>query len=162
MRCSICNRPAKTHLCSYHSKNYIWDTSIRGFRLKKRGRGSRYNKNKFHATETRLARIVESIFGKTNVCVSFYPEWAKSPKGVLYEFDILVKDRNLLIGYNGEQHYKFVKFFHKTRAKSYHQQVRDKVKRQVASTNGYTLVEFKYTEPIIKDYIANKLDSLCT
>ncbi len=157
MRCLICNVYSKGPLCKNHLKDYTFDKSINGLRLKKRGRGSRYIQKRFHKTETRLARIVESIFGKSNVFVSYYPMWAKSKRGVLYEYDILVKNKNLLIAYNGEQHYKYVKFFHKSIRESFRQRIRDKVKRQIASTNGYSLIEFKYTEPIVKPYVIGRL-----
>jgi len=157
MRCSICNRTASSKLCYSHAKDYVWDAAIHGFRLKKRGRGSRYNKKKFHVTETKLARIVENAYGKSNVITSFYPEWAITSKGVLYEYDILIRDKSILIGYNGEQHYKYTKFFHKTLSRFHKQVSNDKIKRLLSDIHGYKFIEFSYKEPIVREYVVEKI-----
>jgi hypothetical protein len=158
MSCKLCNKYSKEDLCFRHSRDYVLDPQLDGYRLKKRGRGSRYNTHKFHITETRLAKIIEYLYGKSNVFVSFYPLWAKSGKGVLYEYDIVVPKEKLIVLYNGRQHYEFVEFFHKNLKAFLRQIVRDKVKRQIADTNGYRLIEFKYTEPIMRDYISHRLE----
>jgi len=157
MSCLICARSADDKLCPKHSKDYIWDSSIQGFRLRQRGRGSRYNINKFHLTETKLARIVENLYGKSNVVVSYYPLWAITPKGVLYEYDILVKNKNILIAYHGQQHYEYTKFFHKSKKMFKKLQSNDKVKRELSSKNKYTYIEFAYNEPIIKQYVIGRI-----
>jgi len=160
MRCIICAKNAHTNLCDYHDIDYKWDSEIKGYRLKQRGRGSRYNTHKYHITETKLAKIIESLYGRSNVVVSYYPEWAISSKGVLYEYDILIKNKNIIIGYNGEQHYKFSTFFHKNKKSFQKLKSNDKIKRKLSDKNGYTFIEFGYKEPIIKDYVANKIERI--
>lgn len=157
MKCLICAKPTKDKLCYRHSSYYLWDSSIQGFRLRQRGRGSRYNTHKFHLTETKLAKIIENLYGKSDVAVSYYPMWATSPKGVLYEYDILVKSKKLLIAYHGEQHYKFTKFFHKTKKAFSRLQSNDKVKRELSNVNKYKYIEFAYNEPIIKEYVVGRM-----
>jgi len=157
MRCRICRRFSSKELCPRHDFLYVWDKELNGFRLKKRGRGSRYNRKKFHQSETSLVKIIESIFGKSEVFTSFYPEWALSRKNVLYEFDIFVPKFRLLIEYNGKQHYVFTPIFHKTIGAFKRQQFRDSEKRRLAENNGYKLVNFKYSEPLLKGYVHNKL-----
>lgn len=136
----------------------MWDQSVKGFRLKKRGKGSRYVKQKFHQNEIKLTKIVEELFGKNNVITEYHPVWAVSPKIVLYEFDIHVKGTNLLIEYNGQQHYKFTKFFHKTRKRFEEQLLRDAYKALLAESKGFELEIFSYEEPIIKDYVRKRLE----
>ncbi len=59
-------------------------------------------------------------------------------------YDFLIKDMNILIEYQGLQHYKPVQFFGGSSA--YIKQVyRDNLKRNFAKNNNYTLIEIPYT-----------------
>lgn len=136
----------------------MWDSSIQGYRLKKRSRGCRYNEMKYHKSEGKLAKIIESYYGASNVFVSFMPLWAVSPKNVLYEYDILIKDKKILVEYNGIGHYKFTPFFHKTERKFRKQLENDKAKARLAKENGYILISFRYDEPMFKDYVIDKIE----
>ena len=157
-RCAICGRWNKEKLCWSHRKRYMWDSSIQGYRLKKRSRGSRYTIQEFHKSEIKLTKIIESYYGTSNVVTSYHPKWAISPRQVLYEYDIFIKDKKLLIEYNGKQHYEFTPFFHKYERNFVKQQQRDKRKIKLAKENGFKLMIFRYDEPIFKDYVLNKLE----
>ena len=159
MSCLICKSPSKNKLCRRHDSKYMWDSTIKGFRLKKRNNGSRYTTLSFHKTETKLVKILERLFGLSNVITSYHPEWAISPKGVLLEYDILLKDKNILIEFNGRQHYEYVPFFHKSRNKFKLQQERDKLKKILAINNGYKLITIKHDEPITKSYIKARINN---
>lgn len=135
----------------------MWDSQAQGYRLKKRFTGSRYTNLDFHRTEVFLTKILEELYGKGNIVTSYHPLWAISSKNVLLEYDILVVDQTLLIEYNGEQHYKRSKFFHKTQKQFSDQKKRDKYKIKAARLNGYKLVTFKYDEPLFKDYIISRI-----
>lgn len=157
--CILCNRHIQddVDLCGYHLSEYMFDKRISGYRLKKRNRGTRYSGNKFHATETNLIKILEKKFGKEKIVVSYRPLWAKSAKNVLYEFDVHIVGTNILIEYNGIQHYEFVPFFHKTISSFEEQQKRDEHKKQLAIDNNFEIIVFKYTEPIVKSHVSNRL-----
>ncbi len=157
MPCLICRKEAEDKLCPRHDKKYMWDERLKGIRLRKRGAGSRYTMARFHKTEIGLTKIVERIYGKDKVVTAWHPMWAKNRKGVLYEFDIYIPDKNLLIEYNGAQHYKYTPFFHKTKKAFQKQKTRDRTKKRMAERNGYTLVVIKYDEPIIYDYIKSRV-----
>ena len=159
MSCKICGRytSPSEKLCSLHSEKYIWDSKLQGFRLKKRLLGSRYTGAKYHSTEIKLTIILEDIFGKSEVVTAFHPIWAESTKGVLLEYDIFIPERNLLIEYNGEQHYKFSRFFHKKAINYLTQLQRDKRKKKLAEKNGYRLVIIKYTDPVTRHFIYDKI-----
>jgi len=157
VRCKLCNRNTKGKLCKKHDKTYMWDSTIQGFRLKKRTAGSRYTQKKYHKTETVLVKLLEQIYGKTNEITSYHPLWAESPKGVLYEFDVYIKGTNLLIEYNGRQHYEYVPFFHKTKKRFFLQKRRDLLKQQLASSHGHKVITFKYDEPITRNHVYNKM-----
>lgn len=136
----------------------MWDSALQGYRLKKRLRGSRYTTAAYHKNEIELTRIIESYYGPSDVVTAFHPIWAKTPRKVLYEFDIYIISRNILIEYNGRQHYEFTPFFHKTKKRFYAQQDRDEIKAELARKNGFDLMIFKYDEPIFEDYVINKIE----
>jgi len=157
--CLICKHPCVDDLCTSHEQLYIYDSKIKGYRLKKRLRGSRYTVESYHKTEIELTKILEDKFGKGNVVTGFHPKWAVGEKGVLLEFDILIKNKNILIEYNGRQHYTHTKFFHKTRREFVEQKLRDRAKRRMAADNGYVFITFRYDEPIFKDYVLKKIEA---
>lgn len=157
-KCLICGYPAKSKLCVSHLKIYKWDSSVSGLRLKKSTSGSRYTQSDYHKSEIRLTKILEAVYGKKNIITSFHPIWAISAKHVLYEFDIYIKNKDILIEYNGIQHYEFTPFFHKTKINFVNQLRRDKNKLRLVKKNGKKLIIFKYDEPIFKDYIINKIE----
>jgi len=89
--------------------------------------------------------------------MSYRPLWAVSDKGVLLEYDIYVPSKNLLIEYNGRQHYEYVRFFHKSKKRFKAQQDRDALKSCLAQEHGLELLIFRYDEPILKDYVFSRL-----
>jgi hypothetical protein len=157
-KCYICGFPAKDKLCTTHTKLYKWESSIQGFRLKKKNSGSRYTQNEFHKNEILLTKFLEQYYGKKNIITSYHPIWALSKKNVLYEYDIYIKTIDVLIEYNGQQHYEFIPFFQKTKSNFKKQVSRDKLKVRLAKKNGKKLIIFKFDEPIFKDYVINKIE----
>jgi len=154
--CLICRLPGP-ELCSEHEKIYMWDSSIKGYRLKKRNSGSRYTQHSYHKSEITLTKIVEDYYGHEEVYTSYHPLWAESKKKVLYEYDIFIKSLNLLIEYHGIQHFKYPNFFHKNREQFVQQQKRDKKKIRLAKKNGFKLIIIKYSDPLVDDFILNKI-----
>jgi len=158
-KCLLCRKKSKDKLCSKHSLEYIWDSSIHGYRRKKRNTGSRYTLDLFHKTETQLVKILEHFYGPENIVTSYRPLWAVSSKGALFEFDIYIKNMDILVEYNGKQHYCFTKIFHKNRKGFLNQKRRDSEKFALVNKQGVTLVVFNYDEPIVNDYVINKISN---
>ena len=163
-RCKIClrNTGDSEDLCSEHRAMYKYDSKLKGYRLKKANNGSftRYIKGRYHSHEIELTKILEKYYGVSNVVTGFHPLWAISKKGALLEYDIYITNKNILIEYNGRQHYKFTKIFHKTLKKFREQKKRDKHKVALAKAHGYKFTVIKYDEPLIEDYIISKLGEL--
>ena len=157
-KCYICYKEGVKGLCSYHKTLYKWDSNIQGFRLKKKNRGSRYTKDSFHKSEIKLTKILEQVYGSKNVITSFHPIWALSLKGVLLEFDIYIKNKNILVEYNSDIHFKYTEFFHKTYTNFVKQKARDKRKAKLANKNNKCLIIITHDEPMFKDYIINKIE----
>jgi very-short-patch-repair endonuclease len=68
----------------------------------------------------------------------------------------------LAFEYDGEQHHKFVKRFHKTRNKFLEQQERDRRKNRLCKENGINLIRIPYTVPKsdIQDHIIGECNKL--
>lgn len=162
-KCKLCLRITKNDepLCKRHRDRYIFDKDLNGFRLRKSNNGTstRHIKKKFHSHEIELTKILERYYGVQNVVTSFHPLWATSAKGALLEYDILIKNKNILIEYNGAQHYKFVKLFHKTEKRFIAQQKRDVLKEELANENNFKLIVIKFNEPLVEDYIIKRIGS---
>ena len=69
------------------------------------------------------------------------------------------KDLMVACEYNGQQHYNYVPFFHRTKDAFYNQQYRDKQKREVCKKLGIFLIEVPYTiqENSIENFIKKEL-----
>lgn len=125
MRCKICNNISLDVLCNNCSDSFIYDKDISAFRL---------NKHKLvheHRRESRLRKLLKGMFGAAQIYEEVCFEWCYNPEtGCLLRFDFLVVDggRIFLIEFNGEQHYKRVNFFHKTKLDFEKQKLRDKIK----------------------------------
>jgi hypothetical protein len=160
-RCKICLKPAKNgnSLCERHKSYYVLDEKINGYRLKKRKNGSstRYVRKKYHLHEISLTKVIERFYGASEVVTGYHPLWAVSKKGALLEFDIYIPSKNILIEYNGIQHYEFTPCFHETKTRFKEQQRRDKLKAKLAKKLEYKLIVFKYDEPLFEDYVINKV-----
>jgi hypothetical protein len=76
-------------------------------------------------------------------------------------FDFYCEDYNLLIEVNGEQHYQFIKLFHKNEDDFIKQQKRDDIKKKYAIDNDIELLILKYDDDFNK-YIINKINELKT
>lgn len=160
-KCKLCLRPTTVDepLCKRHRAIYVFEPNLKGFRLKKINNGSntRHVRKKFHSHEIELTKILERYYGVQDIVTGFHPLWAVSEKGVLLEFDILIRSKKILIEYNGEQHYKFIRLFHKRLKRFEDQKKRDILKETLAKANNYKLVVFKFDEPLVEDFIIMKI-----
>ena len=103
-------------------------------------------------------KICEKIFDKQFKKIR--PDWLKNKTGCNLELDIYNEELKLAFEYNGEQHYKFNKYFHESEDAFEKQQERDKLKGQLCKQHNVTLIVVPYTvqEKDIYDYILEQLD----
>lgn len=75
------------------------------------------------------------------------------------ELDCFNQDLKLAVEYNGEQHYKFIPFFHETKDAFYNIRYRDEMKKRLCDENGVTLIVVPFTihHEDIEDYITKEL-----
>ena len=77
-------------------------------------------------------------------------------------YDIIVPDIKLIIEYQGIQHVKWTKFFHKKYSDFLEYVKNDKEKREVAENHGWKVLYFFYDEPVDDyNYVYNKLNKSC-
>lgn len=71
----------------------------------------------------------------------YFKDWGI---GIHY-FDFYLPEYNLVIEYNGIQHYEFNPYFHRNTENFAYQQEKDKIKRDTAISKGYNYLSIKYT-----------------
>lgn len=64
----------------------------------------------------------------------------------MLSYDFYIESENLLIEFNGGQHYEFISYFHKTLHDFHRQKHHDWMKRKYAIKNGYKLISIPYWE----------------
>ena len=110
--------------------------------------------------EIECRRILEKIFKKP--FNKSRPNFLNNPvTGGNYnlELDCFNEDLKLAVEYNGIQHYKYNKFFHRNNEHFLNQKYRDELKKRMCKDNGIILIEVPYnvkTEDI-ESYLKNKL-----
>jgi hypothetical protein len=78
------------------------------------------------------------------------------------ELDCYNKELSLAVEYNGEQHYKYNKFFHSSKEAFKNQQYRDYMKRELCKKFNIKLIEVPYTVKLenIEKYLVNELRNI--
>ena len=71
-----------------------------------------------------------------------------SDKGFPLLYDFYIKDLNLLIEFDGVQHFKFMPYFHKTREEFERQKKHDDLKNKYAKKNKYKLIRIKDVDKV--------------
>jgi len=101
--------------------------------------------------------VIKDVFRGYNVYeeVKLPGSTKPSKRSVLY-LDFLVPNAKIAIEVHGQQHFKFVKFFHKTRAGFAQAKGRDRDKQEWCNVNGIELVVFRFDED--PEYWREKLE----
>lgn len=101
--------------------------------------------------------ILEDIFKRP-----FYkirPDFLKNDvTGYNLEIDLYNDELKLAVEVQGDQHYKFIPFFHKTKADFMNQRYRDEMKKDKCRKEGLTLIEIPYkVGKNLKSYLVEQL-----
>lgn len=105
--------------------------------------------------ERKLKRILDEYH------IQYIPQKSfkdnKSPKGRIMPYDFFLPEYNLLIEYQGKQHFISQDFFGGDEIFEY-QKLKDKLKKAYAETNNYNYLEISYKEyDNIKEILFNKI-----
>lgn len=131
--------------CPVNNRHKDFKISIKGIL-----QGKFCKKCKSSKGETKIRRIL------SNMNINHIEQYKINPNN--YRYDFYITDYNLIIEYQGQQHYSFVKFFHKTLKRFQEQLERDSFKKAIALRHHYDYLEinhkeFKNLEHILKNYI---------
>jgi hypothetical protein len=113
--------------------------------------------------EKEVHEALERIFQKP-----FYhgrPNFLKNPiNNYNLELDCYNSEIGLAVEYNGEQHYKYIPFFHQNKEAFTNQLYRDELKRRLCKEAGVVLIEVPYTVSVknIESYLKNIINNYKT
>ena len=108
--------------------------------------------------ETEARRVIEKITGLPFPRAR--PNFLKNTvSGSNLELDCFNPEMKLALEYNGEQHYKYIPYFHQSKDAFYNVKYRDEMKNRLCKENGVTLITIPYTvkHDRIEDYIKTEL-----
>ena len=138
------------------SNSYYYEPDM--FTLK--NRPSTESTKKQSSGETECRRVLQHLFSRPFPSVR--PNFLRNPVtrgGNNLELDCFNEQLRLAVEYNGQQHYKYVPYFHNSHEAFRNQQYRDEIKRRICIDNGITLLEVPYTIKT-KDIAAYLVDEL--
>lgn len=103
--------------------------------------------------ESKCRQVLESLFpGYTFATVR--PDFLKNPKtGRNLELDCYCPDLNLAVEYQGEQHYRYPNPYHHSAEDFYGQLERDRIKQELCTRHGVTLIQVPYSVGSIRNYL---------
>jgi len=113
--------------------------------------------------EAECRRVLQDIFKRS--FAKARPDFLRNPvTGNMYncEIDCFNPEMNLGVEYNGQQHYKYIPYFHKNKEAFYNQKYRDELKARMCRDYGVNLIEVPYTVKVheIRSYLIKALRNL--
>ena len=112
-----------------------------------------------HFHEALLIKTIAKILNTENYVREKRFDWLINPKTKhKFRVDAYFEDYNLIVEYNGKQHYTRIDFFHKTEKefKDGVEQYNNKIKI-IKEKKKFKILEWKYSEEITYDSVLNKL-----
>lgn len=115
------------------------------------------NKNCYFSSVDNVLEIASEILNEKPI-----KEWTckelLNPERTNHLFvDGYFPNNNIVIEYDGQQHYEFVPFLHKTYEKFERTKLLDKHKEKILKDLNVKLIRIKYDDPQTKDFIMKKL-----
>lgn len=119
-------------------------------------------KSNISSYEQMYRDIFSRDFSDLDVQYNVRPDWLRNRiTGNNLEADFLFEEIKLVVEIQGEQHYKYIPYFHRNGLSDFlWQQTRDQIKRELCEKNGYKLIEIdakndKYLDVLqrIREYI---------
>jgi hypothetical protein len=113
--------------------------------------------------EAECRRVLQDLFKKP--FPNMRPDFLRNPvTGNQHnlELDCYNADLSLAVEYSGIQHYKYDRFFHRSKDHFLNQKYRDDMKKRMCKEYGVNLIEVPYTVKIheIKPYLIRKLKAM--
>lgn len=116
----------------FDGKDYDW-----------KPKGSKGKRSKLHK---RAVRVIKKLFPFDVILEEVSLPGSITNKNNKLRCDIFVPNRELFVEVHGEQHFKYIHFYHKSKYDFFRAQGRDRTKREWFKMNELTLVELKFDE----------------
>lgn len=97
--------------------------------------------------ECLIANILDNKNIKYKMHYNF--DWLRTENNTKMFVDFYIENKNSVIEYDGQQHYIFVKWFHKTEENFEKCKQRDKLKEKLLKDNGIKIFRILYSDDII-------------
>lgn len=106
--------------------------------------------------EIECKRVMESIFNRKFIKIR--PKFLMNTEtGKNLELDVYNPELKIAVEYSGEQHYRFIPYFHKRYSNFVKQRERDELKKELCEKNGILLIEVPYNVEDIEKFIRYEL-----
>lgn len=96
--------------------------------------------------ENLLRLAAASLFPPEQILYNARPDFMRSSRGGILEFDVYIPDKNLALEFNGAQHYHETKHFHRKEGDFERQQDRDRQKVALCEEHNIRLIIFDADE----------------
>lgn len=139
--CIVCGAPIE-----YKTKKPKWCSKCKDAKntvRKPKTKSSKSKKTKWKG-ETGMYKVLDELMPKTQYCVSGYYSWLPSPKNQPLQLDWYSYELGIAFEYQGQQHYDYSRYFHKTKAAFKYLKQCDKIKKKVCEEEGISLISIKY------------------
>lgn len=119
------------------------------------------NPNLFDTSRSSMEILIEQllaeVIGRENFYREYTWEWLLSETGNHLYVDFYIPNINIVIEYDGQQHYEFSKFFYKTEEQFRRRQCLDRLKEELLLEHSIKLIRIPYYQKIDKQLI----ESIC-
>jgi hypothetical protein len=133
---------------------WIWPTSsAKATPMRKVSSTKATPMRKVSLGESQCQQVLASLFpGYTFTTVR--PNFLRNPTtGRNLELDFYCPELNLALEYQGEQHYRFNPVYHNSVQDFYGQLERDRIKQELCTRHGVTLIQVPHSVGSIRDYL---------
>lgn len=103
--------------------------------------------------ETTLYKIIKMLYPNYTIIREYSPDWLNKQR-----IDIFIKELNIAVEYQGEQHFKPIKHFGGEEGLIKTQE-RDKIKAKLCKKNNVKLVYFDYEETLSEKLVKQKIEN---
>lgn len=116
------------------------------------------NEKRAAVAESGGERAIANWFDRHNIAFERQKTFDGCRNQFALRYDFYVPSLNLLVEFDGQQHFEFVKRFHQTRERFDESQKRDQIKTEYAFNNGIELLRIKFSdEKNIEDILESSI-----
>lgn len=111
-------------------------------------------------SESHGEKYIRNYLDKNNIKYESQKKFKDLKDKTYLSYDFYLPDYNMLIEYQGQQHYEPIKFNGKNNSNFKNQQYHDKMKKEYAKDSGYKLLELKYTlntQELVDKYLERRI-----